>query len=95
MIHRTIRGGLCHHAADGSTRPGSRGDHCDLRCRMALAGDWAGMRAIRVGTGEYAGQPDDPQPWLSCADFPAAAVAALLAGRPRAGSAYQLSVKYQ
>jgi putative hydrolase of the HAD superfamily len=27
----------------------------------------AGMRAIRVRTGEYAGEPDDPRPWLTVA----------------------------
>lgn len=32
----------------------------------------AGMRAIRVYTGEYAGQPDDPEPWRAFPDAGAA-----------------------
>jgi len=54
----------------------------------------AGMRAIRVRTGEYADQPDDPLPWLSCADFPGA-VAALLAAAPEADLPVTLSISYR
>lgn len=67
------------------------GDRPGKDTAAALA---AGMRAIRVRCGEYAEQPDDPQPWLSCADFPAA-VAALLAAAPEPDLPVTLSVKYR
>ncbi len=48
----------------------------------------AGMRAIRVHTGEYAARPDEPRPWRSVPTVLDAldAVATMLprpAGRPR------------
>ena len=54
----------------------------------------AGMRAIRVRSGEYAGQPDEPAPWLSCTDFPTA-VAALLAAAPEPDLPVTLTLKYR
>jgi putative hydrolase of the HAD superfamily len=41
------------------------GDQPDKDVAAALA---AGMRAIRVRTGEYADRPDDPQPWATAPD---------------------------
>ena len=67
------------------------GDRPTKDTAAALA---AGMRAIRVRSGEYADQPDDPQPWLSCSDFPAA-VAALLAAAPEPDFPVTLAVKYR
>ncbi|MCU1676763.1 MAG: HAD-superfamily hydrolase, subfamily variant 1 [Frankiales bacterium] len=71
------------HAVHVGVRPG----------KDTAAAHAAGMRAIRVRLGEHAGQPDDPQPWLSCADFPAA-VAALLAAAPEPDLPVTLTVKY-
>ena len=42
--------------------------------------DAAGLRAIRVRTGEYAGLPDDPVPWCTARDVPAAAAIVLALG---------------
>jgi len=41
------------------------GDRPDKDVAAAVA---AGMRAIRVRTGEYAARPDDPQPWATAPD---------------------------
>ena len=43
-----------------------------------------GLRAVRVGTGEYAEHPDHPATWFRCDGF-AAAVARLLPHLPRPG----------
>jgi putative hydrolase of the HAD superfamily len=67
------------------------GDRPNRDTAAALA---AGMRAVRVRTGEYAGMPDEPEPWLSCVDFPAA-VAALLAAAPEPDLPVSLVVKYR
>jgi putative hydrolase of the HAD superfamily len=67
------------------------GDRPNRDTAAALA---AGMRAIRVRTGEYAGQPDEPVPWLSCTDFPAA-VAALLAAAPEPDLPVTLTISYR
>jgi ribonucleotide monophosphatase NagD (HAD superfamily) len=40
----------------------------------------AGLRAIRVRTGEYAALPDDPAPWRTARDMPAAAAIVLALG---------------
>jgi putative hydrolase of the HAD superfamily len=67
------------------------GDRPSRDTAAALA---AGMRAIRVRSGEYAEQPDDPRPWLSCADFPAA-VAALLAAAPEPDLPVTRTLRYR
>lgn len=45
------------------------GDRPDKDVAAAAA---AGMRAVRVRTGEYARRPDDPQPWATAPDVGAA-----------------------
>jgi putative hydrolase of the HAD superfamily len=73
---------------DGAVHVGARPS------RDTAAAIAAGMRAVRVRTGEYADMPDDPTPWLSCSDFPAA-VAALLAAAPEPDLPVTLTVKYR
>jgi putative hydrolase of the HAD superfamily len=53
------------------------GDRPDKDVRGAAA---AGMRAIRVRTGEYSALPDDPPPWRSAPDMPAAVADVLALG---------------
>lgn len=45
------------------------GDRPDKDVAGAVA---AGLRAVRVRTGEYAGQPDPPATWMAATSFPAA-----------------------
>lgn len=53
------------------------GDRPDKDVRGAAA---AGMRAIRVRTGEYAALPDEPAPWRSARDVPEAVSIVLALG---------------